>query len=814
MDGTAAKWSSEAEDWKTLALAGVLVPATWLLLLGWSLSRSLSGHDGIILHLVAIHELVEAGGDWSRLAYRSGMLGGWKPRDTIGPFPFFSILARAGLAPTAILNATALAAQVGLAFLGTRAAADLASAWRSGPRRLTWVERAASVWLCAFAPYLGWRIGYGHLNLLVGLLPCQAGLALLAAAATGTTSLTLVAVSAAAMVLGLLFTGQQVLLYAVVFGAPVFLGAWLSAGGALRRLAIPVLVTAASFLICLPGFWGMLEHARGSDASRAPGRESVTYSFGTASAGDWLGSLPWTRQSIPADRVESLHHETNAPLGPVLALLLLLPWGRARFVLIGVVAGMLAAVLFSLDLKPFSSALLELVPPLDSFRVPSRAMLPLLALSIPLGIAALLHREPVDARSAPRADLAEGRKRKRKAREERAAPAVVTPATRITIAAIPIAVLLSLTPSLAREAAAWGVVFFTCARRRAELLPAGAALLLLGGASLGGFRERLLPFPDGRALLERAARLGEAVRQAKPELASPLERVRLEFEIPDFAVNTAFTAGLSSLDGYYPPSRRFGSLVFALKDAAYEPTALFFRFTDGDPALAVLRQLYNARWNARLGAPRKGGRSATIEVRSSGAAAGPAWFSGAVVRSADLASLARELRAAGSGLHRQAAEKVWVVSSDPWVAKAPLPAAVEPACAEARVLGVEARLGGQQASLKVRTGADCPLTLATNFAESLRAETTSGAGWRRAAVFPAYGALAAVWVPKGASEVRIDALPPSLPWPALWVAAGALVLAGACALARRTPRAFDVTCRITAGAAKEDPCRSRIPPSA
>jgi len=47
---------------------------------------------------------------------------------------------------------------------------------------------------------------------------------------------------------------------------------------------------------------------------------------------------------------------------------------------------------------------------------------------------------------------------------------------------------------------------------------------------------------------------------------------------------------------------------------------------------------------------------------------------------------------------------------------------------------------------------------------------------QRAVVFPSYGALAGVWVPRGASEVQVTARSPRPPRPALWRALGAALL--------------------------------------
>ena len=78
-----------------------------------------------------------------------------------------------------------------------------------------------------FAPFVGWRIGYGHLTLLVGLLPFVAGWTLLIASCRPSPGSTLSIVSVLTMAMSLPFVGQQLVLYGLVFGPPLAAGAYL-----------------------------------------------------------------------------------------------------------------------------------------------------------------------------------------------------------------------------------------------------------------------------------------------------------------------------------------------------------------------------------------------------------------------------------------------------------------------------------------------------------------------------------------------------------------------------------------------------------
>jgi hypothetical protein len=111
------------------------------------------------------------------------------------------------------------------------------------------------------------------------------------------------------------------------------------------------------------------------------------------------------------------------------------------------------------------------------------------------------------------------------------------------------------------------------------------------------------------------------------------------------------------------------------------------------------------------------------------------------------------------------------------VARAPLPETVDALCAGARVESADAPRLGTPITARVSAPADCPLTFATNYAETLRASVTLADGRiQPAPLYPAYGALAGVWVPRGAVAVTLDAVVPRPPWPNVWRALGVALL--------------------------------------
>lgn len=723
-DSTGAAWRRERDD---LLLAGaslLLVVLLWRLALGWSAAASVSGYDAMATIVPLLGELAAAGGDWSALVYRPDLLGGMKVRDAVGPFPLFAWFARLGWGPTGVYNASAFVVQALLGFFGVRAAGDLAGAWAERP--LGWPERNIGLALSAFAPALGWRLGYGHLTLVVGLLPFAAGLALVAAASRRTLSATLGGLGVLALTVGVLFTGHQLVVYGLVFGAPILLGVWWTLGRRPGGLGWPVGACVLALALALPSLLPVLAHAASTDSPRALGRTQITYSYLVERPVDLAASVLWARSAIPGGQPELHHHETNVPQGPLLALLALVPWRRSRGLALGLSTSVLAAVLFSTNARPFSSALLGAIPPLGSFRVPTRALLPF-ALALPVVALAAVATRPG---RWPRLDAA------------------------IACAG---AVVLFLLPGVPREIAGWALAIALVVprieRRFLARVPTVGVLCALAAGGLGAFRERLLPFPEPERILADARRVGDALKRDRPELTQPLARVSLGWEDGALGPNTAFASGLSALDGYYFPSRRYIEMFSALHGYEYQPNALLLRFPASEKWTRPMFALYNVGWFLQRTDDRQ------LQGRKLAPTAGAAWFSAGFETVPSFAALGKALLSADTATAERVRERLWLVESDPRIAPA-RGWTVDPACAGARVLRVSATPAGTGVRVQVETPAECPLALAMNYVETLQAEAAGAGGPAAAApVFPACGSLAAVRVPAGTRDVLIEARP-------------------------------------------------------
>jgi hypothetical protein len=603
-------------------------------------------------------------------------------------------------------------------------------------------------------------LGYGHENLVLGCFAFLAALSLVLRIRIGRIGLTHACVAAAALIECLPSQGHQTILYSVVFGGPVCLALLLQKGGSAsgRKAAwtVALLLLAAALGISMPKFAGMLAHALGHDTGRRLGGEAVVYSFTTSTLRDWLGSIPWGQWLIPNDRPLFLHHEVNYPLGPLLLILCLVPWkkmGAAAFVL---PISAFLAIAFSMDLRPVSSILLKVVPPLNDFRVPARAILPFACLVPILSCAALIRRT-------------QGRER---------------PGWALLGASLILGILFLHAGPAVREVASWGASALVASqvflpefwsKIRARKALCGGAVVFLGVMNLSFFSDRLLPYAPERTLTYAPDKLGELVRSKDPSLGSPLTRILLKNNVEGLSINTPLAAGLSSLDGYGYPSKRFLDLLSSLSNQKFPTTSDSFQFDETNSTFPILRTLYDIKFAASLDGDQ-------VSLRPLGPTAGPAWFAPKLEPVPDFAELGRRLMGdRGSAVEAIRCDAL-VVASDPSTPALVSGGAFEDSrCARSEVVDTRYDTDGQTLHITARNpAAACPLVVSTNFVDIFQATDESpGANAGRLTTFPAYGALTGIWVPAGVSAIRLRPAPVLPLWASLAQAAGCLAFAAA-----------------------------------
>jgi hypothetical protein len=734
--------SEERRSAVLFAAVALLVPLSWLSL-GWRPGLLVGANDLSLLLAPAMRRLLEVGGDFGAFLYDPAWVGGSKLRDILGALPLHRLLGALPIDAITLLNASVMFAQALYGFLAARSARAFAAL--IAPEHEPGLASLALVALvAAFAPLVGFRVGYGHLYILLGALalPAASALILLARAQKLTLTCTLAAVLA--LTHALPHVGLQPVLYGAIFGLPLLLGCWLGVGAprstALRSALPLTLALLAALGLSLPVLAGLVRHFSSGDAPRGFGGAPVTYSYLTATARDWLGSLSLGLDAAHSGRRPFELHETNYALGPALLFLAAFP-RRARGLVAGVLASIALLIVFSMNLKPLSTWLLAL-PPLQMFRIPARAALPLGLALLPLLLAVPLARLPARV-------------------------------GKLDLALLPAAGCLLVVGGLARELVLWLVVLVALGlvmRKQAPIWPSApalAAVLLVG--SLLGFQQRLLPFPSRAELLERPAALAERARAQVPELASPLVRIEKE---PDLTPNNSlYTMGLSALSGYNLLNERFLRLYCALLGVPYQPAVSLVSLDPAAPYFAKLAALYDV--SARF--VRRGSVTTLERVASGGA---PLWFSERLEAVASFQELVGRFEPA------QLRERALYVASD--MKTRSLPAL---SCeSSARDLPYGVGPGPLLVSVELREArrGTCPLTFAMNYVSDMTARGLVHGSWQPLRTFPSHGALLGVLVPEDARVVEVSLEPARPAWALAAAVLGALALFALLARVRRS----------------------------
>ncbi|MDB4963025.1 MAG: hypothetical protein JWP01_3024 [Myxococcales bacterium] len=747
--------SHSAADAGRLLEAALVIVVTWVLL-GWLFNRTITQADGTWLVVPYTDSALHAGRDWTDHLYRFGVVGGSEMHPFAGTTPLLQLCSVLGLSTTTTVNVSTLFLQLCFGFFGMQLARAVAIAWSGdharSPSRL---QRIVATWLCAFAPVLGWRLALGHENLLLGLVPLLTAVSLLWCARAGTLSVTVLAFAAFAVSNGVSGLGPQSLVYSAVFGAPLLVATILGApaGERWRRPQwIVVGVLAGAVLVMLPRLAGMIAHALGSDATRSL-HETVTYSAGVATAGDWLASIPWTA----AGQTGASVHEQNFPIGPLIALLIVgWPRGVARSLRWTAIATTTVAVLFACNVAPVSTALLELVPPLGAFRVPARAVLPILIFVPSFALATCWFHVRTATPPSRRVD-----------------------AGVLVVAAIVILVVHGSLPWL-REVIAWlGCLAIAFAirwrpailERRPGLVP--VALVMVAALGVLAFDERFPRTVPFDRIEHGPAELRTAVRTAAPALTTALDRIQILDAPPPYEMSTAFAARLPSLDGIWYPSRRFLDLLSAIQGEPLPATTAVFAFGKS-PTFRILQQLYNVRLRfTGLGTDHP---SLDPLPRTPGAA----WFPARIEVIDRPAQMVDALR--GPDLRTTLATTAWVLRSE-------LAASTPASCTGARVFGLATDELGQTATITTYATEPCTLVLATSYVAALRATAISAGRASAVPTLPIDLALTGIIVPAGLSTIVLSPVAWIPWWSRIAQLLGlALLVAGLAAFARRQGR--------------------------
>ncbi len=732
----------EYEGLLDLFVSIVVIYATWTLLLGWNSAYFPSGNDAVFLAVPLTRDFLSIPGGWESFGFRSTIMGGAKILGQHGTSPAMEIGKLLNLTPVGVWTLTVFTLQVLQAAIGLHIIKDLTLLLlkRDGIE-IPLTFKVALILTISFSPFLGWKLAYGHTAIILGTHAFYVAVALVLANKTKRLSMTLLFLSFVSLFQAYASIAQQVVVYAAVFGVPIILGAaainfqgWKNY---IKELVFPFLIVVSVFLISMPRFVEMIQHALSSDAARVIGGKSMIFSYTTASAMDWISSIPWERELIHARENYYFLHETNFAFGPLLLLLALIPFRRVVPLCIGVIFSFFLAITFSMNITPVPEILTFLVPLIDSFRVPERSMISFSIFFPLLAVSALFYRS----------EHLLGKK-----------SVNIVDARILLLGFGLLAVFLCMTiaPVRLREFIIWPVTLLSVLviilkPNRFEPVAFYFFLAVIAGSSISAFNERLLPWPNGDVMERNVLQVRAEIVSQQPQLSSSLTRAKVNVHIRDTGSNTGIHLGISTLEGYWFPVARYSKLVSSLRGTAFNPAVNSFAFQKDGPAFTSMKQLYNVCCSVNVVDNR-------LAVSKGNQTAGEAWFSSKLVWLSSFQELGKTILQHGAQLHLVLPQTMWLLSDDVDIRFDDLTLSEPEVCDRSRVISVSAPLDSQAIMLEVESEGDCPLTVSLNYLTTLEATLSSAAtGEVHVKPFPAYGALTGLMVPKGTWEVRIDA---------------------------------------------------------
>lgn len=716
----------------------------------------LSGNDSFLESLF-YRQIRETGGDWSQQLYFTGVYGGVGFHDTYGTPFFYRLFAWLNLPPLWAYNLTHFLLQLFFAFLSFRAARDVASLWRGrrveeAPRIQNSLIEISSLLLLAFAPYLGWRLGYGHQIHLFGALTCAALAALFAMARSGNFTFTTTLLVFIALYNAFTSTGIQMVFYSCFFGFFPLLAilgfprkGWRKEWA--RSSIFSALLLASAAAIALRSAWSTIDFYLERNPARAVTGTPIIYSYMTSIWQDWARNFLWAKEIYFEPRDEFLWHEIDYAYGPVLLLLALVPWRRQWGLALGVATMIFFALVISMNIEPLSSGLAEIIPPIASFRVPSRAGMPMATLFLIFALAGIFHAVDHGPSKPPRDP-------------KKTAQKWVIPVHLFCLALVPV---VFLSDSWVREILVWLVAAaIVLAIKRAPQFM-GLLLLILAAASLSAFRERLLPFVPKHHVETLPESLGRFLVEQEPRLKDPFYRATFEQWLRGFTLSTGFATRVSTLDGNWIPPRRFLQLEAALRHREAHPATVYWSFQPDHEGYETLRNLFNVSFIVRT-------TTQPPKVESLGPTMGPAWFSDGVEEVGSYKELVEFIKP-GSNLHRRLKHRAfYVVEGEKDRPQWP---AFSANCSLSQVVDAKGFLVGEKvAEVSVQSVGLCPISFSLGFSSHLRALLVrENHSTDQVQLFPVYGALTGAVIPQGKHKIILEA-PAILP---VWVKATSVI---------------------------------------
>ncbi len=749
--------SQERFDLFVLFLSTIVILAVWFLFLGFVPSTLISGNDGPFV-TTELQSMIDSGIFLKNFQY-SYVRGGGHPLSGItGANGIYQFLSFFNFGPTAICNIIVFFIQIIYSFFCIKLISCQSTA-NHGQHLFNIKTRfllVPTILLTAFAPILGWRLGYGHLILVLGAMTLIFSLSTISATINKKITIThaLLLFTAFLSVIQTPFAAQTIV-YAVCLGSFIIVGYILNYTDlGLRKHNIikqiidsilPLLIILlCAILASFTALGDIVSFFLGSNTTRNVREEATIYSYTTATIADFISSIFLSNQIIPSSRDQFLWHESNYPIGPIIIFLVMYFQKNFRL-LVGFLISVALISILSMNITPLSDLLLSTVPILKSFRVPSRAWLIISVLITPLALT-FIFSQLSDTSTSPNKLIKSISK------------------TNLAIITI-IPIVFFFVPDIIAEIVAWFsvimvTVMFTKQRFFLKQSTIKAVLLFslfsLSIVSIRAFNSRLISIKNFPTIIENAKGLANQLKSNNQEMNNPLVRTSFGFAFPAISVNQNVYMGISSLDGYFLFPGKFSAFVKEVWQMNKTDIVHFLKINEQSKNFKIFQQLYNIKFSLVPAT------NNNVEIRPLLPTNGAAWFSNKLIPQNSLKELVNILISKQDSLKDYLREQLLFINSD-----LPNPLTVNAiSCEQSEVKNVTHIKDGNQLLLSVKSVGDCPLTIATNYADNFVIEASSGsAGQSRFLTpFAGHGVLLSFIVPDNTTDIVISNKPSLSRW--------------------------------------------------
>lgn len=490
------------------------------------------------------------------LTYNPSLLGGYPMTGALGLiWPLYIFIKLTGLPAYIVLNLFVLLLQTVIGFFSCKLISLIFNLVSKIEKTVTYFLIISAT---SFSPLLGWRISFGHMNLVLGVTTLIAMIYLLHAFSLHKETFIDLIVAFFVVSCTICFPTFQILLHTIII-LPIYFfisDLWTVDSPYLFKKLIKFLLIV--FLCNLPFMADMYLYYLSGDTVRS---ENINiYGYAMYDLSSFLSSLFLYNNILNISDNEFLWHELNYPISLGYASLLLIKSTRKAAV---VCAFAICTVSFVFNV-PFLSELFKALPILGQMRVPQRILLPvgfmmnigsciwllnkfrynspslkLLGLNISLGLFVLFLSQ-----------------------------------NNLTIVNVITLMVLFL-------------IFFDV---KIKSWISDQLIVFISFAYIGSFfalMPNLMKFDKVSSSLK--------VMSAGVSRYNPYIRSYVDAELPEFHINSPMALGISSLNGYFYPTGRFSKFIQGLYQVPYDPLRLDWRFLSSSRYSKILSSLFNVK---------------------------------------------------------------------------------------------------------------------------------------------------------------------------------------------------------------------------